>query len=115
MRRPDALVHALLLIPRASSSSFNNRTEPSSADRANDLRLAVSDGVSSRMARGILGGACVALGGAALAAMPYLPGIPAGYASLRRLGTESLQTHRWRGMDSKFRSPSLSVPSTFGY
>src|SRR5215469_13528867 len=80
MRRPDALVHALLLIPRASSSSFNNRTEPSSADRANDLRLAVSDGVSSRMARGILGGACVALGGAALAAMPYLPGIPAKVA-----------------------------------
>jgi ACS family D-galactonate transporter-like MFS transporter len=33
-------------------------------------------GVSSRAARGILGGACVALGGAALVAMPYLPGIP---------------------------------------
>jgi ACS family D-galactonate transporter-like MFS transporter len=33
-------------------------------------------GVSSRMARGFLGGACVALGGAALAIMPYLSGIP---------------------------------------
>ena len=33
-------------------------------------------GVSSRAARGILGGACVAFGGAALVAMPYLPGIP---------------------------------------
>ncbi len=33
-------------------------------------------GVSSRVARGILGGACVTLGGAALAVMPYLPGIP---------------------------------------
>src|SRR5215813_10349094 len=34
-------------------------------------------GVPSRMARGILGGGCVALGGAALAVMPYVPGIPA--------------------------------------
>jgi MFS family permease len=33
-------------------------------------------GVSSRVARGILGGGCVTLGGAALAIMPYLPGIP---------------------------------------
>jgi MFS transporter, ACS family, D-galactonate transporter len=33
-------------------------------------------GVSSRVARGIFGGACVTLGGAALAVMPYLPGIP---------------------------------------
>jgi ACS family D-galactonate transporter-like MFS transporter len=33
-------------------------------------------GVSSRVARGIFGGACVALGGAAMAIMPYLPGIP---------------------------------------
>ena len=33
-------------------------------------------GVSSRAARGIFGGACVTLGGAALAIMPYLPGIP---------------------------------------
>jgi MFS transporter, ACS family, D-galactonate transporter len=33
-------------------------------------------GVSSRVARGILGGACVTLGGAALAIMPYAPGIP---------------------------------------
>jgi MFS transporter, ACS family, D-galactonate transporter len=32
-------------------------------------------GVSSRVARGILGGACVALGGAAMAIMPYAPGI----------------------------------------
>lgn len=30
-------------------------------------------GVSSRVARGLLGGACVALGGAALAIMPYVP------------------------------------------
>ena len=30
-------------------------------------------GVSSRVARGILGGACVALGGAALTMMPYVP------------------------------------------
>ena len=37
-------------------------------------------GVSSRVARGIFGGACVALGGAALAIMPYLPGIPAKIA-----------------------------------
>jgi len=34
-------------------------------------------GVSSRIARGVLGGACVALGGAAMAIMPYVPGIPA--------------------------------------
>lgn len=33
-------------------------------------------GVSSRVARGVFGGACVTLGGAALAIMPYLPGIP---------------------------------------
>jgi MFS transporter, ACS family, D-galactonate transporter len=33
-------------------------------------------GVSSRVARGIFGGGCVALGGAALAVMPYVPGIP---------------------------------------
>jgi ACS family D-galactonate transporter-like MFS transporter len=33
-------------------------------------------GSSSRVARGILGGGCVALGGLALALMPYLPGIP---------------------------------------
>ena len=32
-------------------------------------------GVSSRVARGILGGGCVALGGAALLAMPALPGV----------------------------------------
>ena len=37
-------------------------------------------GVSSRVARGIFGGACVALGGAALAVMPYVPGIPAKIA-----------------------------------
>ncbi len=33
----------------------------------------LSGGVSSRVARGLLGGACVALGGAALAIMPYVP------------------------------------------
>jgi hypothetical protein len=33
-------------------------------------------GVSSRVARGAFGGACVALGGAALAVMPYVAGIP---------------------------------------
>ena len=33
-------------------------------------------GVSSRVARGIFGGASVALGGAAMAIMPWLPGIP---------------------------------------
>jgi MFS transporter, ACS family, D-galactonate transporter len=32
-------------------------------------------GVPSRMARGLLGGACVALGGAALIIMPYIPSI----------------------------------------
>ena len=37
-------------------------------------------GVSSRLARGILGGLCVALGGAALTMMPYLPGISAKIA-----------------------------------
>ena len=37
-------------------------------------------GVSSRMARGLLGGASVALGGAALAVMPFAPGIPAKIA-----------------------------------
>jgi MFS transporter, ACS family, D-galactonate transporter len=37
-------------------------------------------GVSSRLARGILGGACVALGGAAMAIMPYAPGIAAKIA-----------------------------------
>jgi MFS transporter, ACS family, D-galactonate transporter len=35
----------------------------------------LSHGVSSRVARGLLGGACVALGGAALAIMPYVPNI----------------------------------------
>ena len=33
-------------------------------------------GVSSRVARGLLGGGGVALGGLALAAMPFLPGVP---------------------------------------
>jgi MFS family permease len=37
-------------------------------------------GVSSRMARGLLGGISVALGGAALAVMPFVPGIPAKIA-----------------------------------
>jgi MFS transporter, ACS family, D-galactonate transporter len=37
-------------------------------------------GISSRVARGILGGACVALGGAAMAVMPYTPGITAKIA-----------------------------------
>lgn len=37
-------------------------------------------GVSSRVARGILGGACVALGGAAMAIMPYAPGVAAKIA-----------------------------------
>ena len=32
-------------------------------------------GISSRLARGFLGGICVALGGAALTIMPFLPGI----------------------------------------
>jgi hypothetical protein len=37
-------------------------------------------GVPSRVARGIFGGACVALGGAGLAIMPYVPGISAKIA-----------------------------------
>jgi MFS transporter, ACS family, D-galactonate transporter len=37
-------------------------------------------GVSSRVARGIFGGSCVALGGAAMAIMPYVPGIAAKIA-----------------------------------
>jgi MFS family permease len=37
----------------------------------------LSRGVSSRLARGVLGGLSVALGGAALAMLPYVPGIPA--------------------------------------
>ena len=37
-------------------------------------------GVPSRVARGIFGGACVALGGAALAIMPYVPGVAAKIA-----------------------------------
>ncbi len=37
-------------------------------------------GVSSRVARGIFGGSCVALGGAALAIMPYVPGVSAKIA-----------------------------------
>ena len=36
----------------------------------------LSRGVPSRVARGFLGGACVTLGGAALAVMPYLPTVP---------------------------------------
>jgi len=40
----------------------------------------MAGGVSSRVARGIFGGACVALGGAALAIMPYVPGISAKIA-----------------------------------
>ncbi len=35
----------------------------------------LSGGVSSRVARGLLGGACVALGGVALTIMPYVPSI----------------------------------------
>ena len=42
-------------------------------------------GVSSRIARGILGGACVAFGGAALTIMPYAPGISAKIA-LKTIG-----------------------------
>jgi MFS transporter, ACS family, D-galactonate transporter len=37
-------------------------------------------GVPSRVARGIFGGACVALGGATLAIMPYVPGVAAKIA-----------------------------------
>jgi len=37
-------------------------------------------GISSRVARGVLGGACVAFGGAALAIMPYVPGVSAKIA-----------------------------------
>ena len=37
-------------------------------------------GVTSRVARGIFGGSCVALGGAALAIMPYVPSISAKIA-----------------------------------
>jgi MFS transporter, ACS family, D-galactonate transporter len=37
-------------------------------------------GVPSRVARGILGGACVAFGGAAMAVMPYAPGVAAKIA-----------------------------------
>ncbi len=40
----------------------------------------LAGGVSSRVARGILGGACVAIGGAAIAIMPYASGIPAKIA-----------------------------------
>ena len=36
----------------------------------------LAHGVPSRLARGILGGGCVALGGAALAVMPYVASIP---------------------------------------
>ncbi len=37
-------------------------------------------GVSSRVARGLLGGACVALGGVAMAVMPFAPGVAAKIA-----------------------------------
>ena len=37
-------------------------------------------GISSRVARGVLGGASVALGGAALAVMPFVPGVAAKIA-----------------------------------
>src|SRR5437660_7914380 len=37
-------------------------------------------GVSSRVARGIFGGTCVAVGGAGLAIMPYVPGVSAKIA-----------------------------------
>jgi MFS family permease len=40
----------------------------------------LSRGVSSRLARGILGGLSVVLGGAALVMLPYVPGIPAKIA-----------------------------------
>jgi MFS transporter, ACS family, D-galactonate transporter len=36
----------------------------------------LAHGVSSRVARGLFGGACVALGGAALAIMPYVANVP---------------------------------------
>ena len=42
-------------------------------------------GVSSRLARGIFAGACVALGGAGLAIMPYVPGI-VGKIALTTIG-----------------------------
>src|SRR6516162_6933588 len=45
----------------------------------------MAGGVSSRVARGIFGGACVALGGAALAIMPYVPSIP-GKVALTTIG-----------------------------
>jgi MFS family permease len=41
----------------------------------------LSRGTSSRMARGLIGGASVALGGVALAIMPFLPGVPAKIAA----------------------------------
>ena len=40
----------------------------------------LAQGVSSRVARGLLGGGCVALGGLALAVMPFVPGIAAKIA-----------------------------------
>ncbi len=40
----------------------------------------LAGGVSSRLARGIFGGACVVLGGAALAIMPWVPDIPSKIA-----------------------------------
>ena len=43
-------------------------------------QLLLARGVPSRMARGIFGGACVALGGAGLAIMPYVPGVAAKIA-----------------------------------
>ena len=47
MRRPEALVHDLLLIPRASTSSFNNRHRTefgiAAEDSTHDFRLAIDD------------------------------------------------------------------------
>lgn len=40
----------------------------------------LAQGVTSRVARGLLGGACVVLGGAAFAVMPYVPGVAAKIA-----------------------------------
>src|SRR2546421_2613663 len=50
-------------------------------------------GASSRVARGIFGGACVALGGAAMAIMPYLSGIPTKIA-LTTIGVALIRPER---------------------
>src|SRR6516162_2644436 len=72
---------AWLVLGREGSLSAAAETDAAVApERIAYRQLLLARGVPSRMARGIFGGACVALGGAGLAIMPYVPGVAAKIA-----------------------------------